>query len=81
MADKPEFTIEPYAERTPDSYTEQEIADGASWPLGAGFVDVGFIVNGAKVSLKQFKAPALDKLIALAAATKAEDAPKDDPAA
>jgi hypothetical protein len=67
MAEKQTYKIEPYVEHTPDAYTEQEAAEGASWPLGGGFTDVGFIVNGAKISLKQFKSPAFDKLIALAA--------------
>jgi len=66
MADEKAYTVKPYAEHIPDEYTETEKAEGASWELGAGFVDVGFEVNGAKVPLKRFKAPAIEKLVRLA---------------
>ncbi|TMC48766.1 MAG: hypothetical protein E6J20_18530 [Chloroflexi bacterium] len=50
----------------PDTYTETERQEGASWPLGSGFYDVGVVVEGAFLPLHRIKAGAVDKLLALA---------------
>lgn len=79
MADEPKYTVKPYAEHIPDEYTATEKAEGASWELGAGFVDVGFEINGAKVVLKRFKAPAIEKLVRLANEKSDKETPASTP--
>ena len=60
----------------PDSYTETEIRDGASWPLGAGRYEVGVDVDGAWLPLAGFKGGGVQKKLAAAAAARSS-APAD----
>lgn len=50
----------------PDTYTDTERQDGASWPLGSGFYDLVVIAGDARIPLHRFKAGAIDKIIAQA---------------
>lgn len=56
----------------PDTYTEQEVKDGASWPLGAGHYVIGANVNGAFFPVARLKGGGVQKK--LAAAKAAADA-------
>ena len=50
----------------PDTYTETERQEGASWPLGSGHYDLYANVDGARIHLNTFKAGQVDKLLAQA---------------
>ena len=50
-----EFTVTPYMKHVPDSYTELEAAQGASWELGAGHYELGFEVDGARIPILKLK--------------------------
>lgn len=60
----------PYAERIPDEYTETEKAEGASWPLGGGFYELGFEVNGAKFPLARLHGGTVQRRFEQAKAAK-----------
>jgi hypothetical protein len=49
----------------PDTYTETERQEGASWPLGSGFYHLVVVAGDARVVLREFKAGQIDKLLAL----------------
>lgn len=55
----------------PDSYTDAEIRDGASWPLGAGHYTIGVNVDGAFFPIQRLKGGGVQKK--LAAAKKARE--------
>ena len=74
MADNTTYTAEPYVEYQADEYTPQEVQDGASWELGAGHFELGFVVNGAKVPLARLKGGGVLKKIAAAKANAAANA-------
>jgi hypothetical protein len=59
---------------TPDTYTETERQEGASWPLGSGFYEVVLIAGDARIPIQRIKAGAVDKLIALGKANTKPDA-------
>jgi hypothetical protein len=67
------LTATPFVEFRPDSYTETEKAEGASWPLGGGFYDFGFEVNGAKFVLASLHGGAVEKQFAAAEAAKSAE--------
>ena len=71
MADNTTYTAEPYVEYQADEYTPQEVQDGASWELGSGHFELGFVVNGAKVPLARLKGGGVLKKIAAAKANAA----------
>lgn len=50
----------------PDSYTDAEIMDGASWPLGAGHYTIGVNVDGAFFPLARLKGGGVQKKLAAA---------------
>lgn len=50
----------------PDTYTETERQEGASWPLGSGHYDLMVVAGDARIRLTRFKAGQIDKEIALA---------------
>jgi hypothetical protein len=52
----------------PDTYTEQEVRDGASWPLGAGHYVIGANVNGAFFPIARLKGGGVQKKLAAAKA-------------
>lgn len=56
----------------PDTYTETERQEGASWPLGSGHYDLNVVVGDARILLNRFKAGAIDKQVALAKARQTE---------
>ena len=70
MPSEETLTAKPYAVHVPDEYTDTEKEQGASWPLGAGFLEVGFEVNGARFPLARIKGGAAQKQFDLAAAAK-----------
>lgn len=78
MADEKKFTAKPYFVHLPDEYTEAEAAQGASWPLGAGFYEVGFEVNGARFPLARLHGGAVEKQFRLAEEAKAPNGPPDE---
>jgi hypothetical protein len=78
MADEETLTATPYAVHIADEYTPDELADGASWELGAGHYEFGFEVNGARIALGRLKGGGVQKK--LAAAKAAADS-ADPPAA
>lgn len=49
----------------PDTYTETERQEGASWPLGSGYYHLVVVAGDARIVLREFKAGAIDKLLAL----------------
>ena len=50
----------------PDTYTETERQEGASWPLGSGHYNLVVVADGAQIHLHTFQAGAVDKLLAQA---------------
>lgn len=52
----------------PDSYTETEVREGASWPLGAGHYEIGANVDGAFFALARLKGGGVQKKLAAAKA-------------
>ena len=62
----------------PDTYTETEREEGASWPLGSGFYDLVVVAGDARIPLHRFKAGAVDKLIALGKEAKKGAEPATD---
>jgi hypothetical protein len=52
----------------PDTYTEQEVRDGASWPLGAGHYVIGANVDGAFFPVARLKGGGVQKKLAAAKA-------------
>jgi hypothetical protein len=70
MATEQKLTPTPYFVHLPDEYTDTEKDQGASWPLGAGFYEVGFEVNGARFPLARLHGGAVAKQFALAEAAK-----------
>lgn len=63
MATEKQLVGKPYVEHLPDEYSEQEKADGASWPLGPGMYEMGFEINGAKFPLARYKGGEVQKRI------------------
>lgn len=66
MADEKTLTATPYVVHIPDSYSEQEKREGASWELGAGQHEFGFEVNGARFPLARLKSGGVLKKLAAA---------------
>ena len=65
---------------TPDTYTETERQEGASWPLGSGYYDVVLVVDSARIPLRRFKAGEVDKLLAQGKANaKPDETPAPEP--
>lgn len=50
----------------PDNYTDAEVRDGASWPLGAGHYTIGVNVDGAFFPLARLKGGGVQKKLAAA---------------
>lgn len=50
----------------PDNYTDAEVLDGASWPLGAGHYTIGVNVDGAFFPLARLKGGGVQKKLAAA---------------
>ncbi len=68
----------------PDAYTEAEVRDGASWPMGAGHYTIGVNVDGAFFPLARLKGGGVQKKLAAAKAAReqaASETPADAPAA
>jgi hypothetical protein len=62
----------------PDTYTETERQEGASWPLGSGWYELDAVLDGgARVTLNRFKAGAIDKQLALAKQRREEQQQAD----
>ena len=55
----------------PDTYTDTEVREGASWELGAGHYEIGANVDGAWFPLARLKGGGVQKK--LAAAKRARD--------
>ena len=55
----------------PDTYTDAEVRDGASWPLGAGHYVIGANVDGAFFPLARLKGGGVQKKLAAAKAAAA----------
>jgi hypothetical protein len=70
MADNETLTATPYAVHIPDTYSEQEKREGASWELGAGHYEFGFEVNGARFPLARLKGGGVQKRLAAAKAQR-----------
>jgi hypothetical protein len=70
MADNEPLTATPYAVHIPDTYSEQEKREGASWELGAGHYEFGFEVNGARFPLARLKGGGVQKRLASAKAAR-----------
>ena len=65
----------------PDTYTDAEIRDGASWPLGAGHYTIGVNVDGAFFPLARLKGGGVQKKLAAAKQAReqaAQQAPPPD---
>lgn len=77
MTDEKTFKATPYFVHLPDEYTETEKREGASWPLGAGFYEVGFEVNGARFPLARLHGGAVEKQFSLAEAAKGKGSAED----
>jgi hypothetical protein len=72
MADNTELKVAPYAVYLPDQYSETEVREGASWPLGAGHYEFGFESDGARFPLARIKAGGVQKKLAAAKASKSK---------
>lgn len=57
----------------PDTYTDTERQEGASWPLGSGHYNLVVVADGAQIHLHTFKAGAVDKQLALAKERQKEE--------
>ena len=66
MADEKTYDANLLLVYRPDTYTEEERINGASWPLGSGWYDLFAVADGARIHLNTFKAGAVDKLFAQA---------------
>ena len=66
MADAQTLTGTVELRYEPDAYTEAEVRDGASWPLGAGFYTIGVNVDGAFFPLARLKGGGVQKKLAAA---------------
>lgn len=68
MADHTTLRAKLEVRYVPDAYTEAEVRDGASWPLGAGHYEVGANVDGAFFVLARLKGGGVQKKLAAAKA-------------
>ena len=58
----------------PDSYSEQEIREGASWQLGAGHYTIGVNVDGAFFPIQRLKGGGVQKKLAAAKQAREQQA-------
>jgi len=75
-----EFTPTPYMRHIPDVYTDAEIAQGASWDLGAGHYELGFEVNGARIPIATVKGGRVQKRLEAAKQAQASSTSAEAPA-